>query len=197
MKRYAKYFLIPLLIGSLWAKDDPSVDLVNKFSSEVLVLVNNAEQSKNLDLRRNKILKIMETYCDMDAIGKFVLGTGWRAANEDQRKRFLQSFRQALAADYASQFDGNKHNQVSITRSKPGNGGGFLVIGQVQRASGPPVELQWFCRENNGQIKIYDIFVEGVSMSQTLRTEYASSLSTYKGDIEQLLANMKHQAPAK
>jgi phospholipid transport system substrate-binding protein len=49
----------------------------------------------------------------------------------------------------------------------------------------------WRVRENNGQYKIVDIVIEGVSLAQAARSEYTSFIKNNAGGIDALIADLQ------
>jgi phospholipid transport system substrate-binding protein len=49
-----------------------------------------------------------------------------------------------------------------------------LVSTKIAQSDGEPISAVWRVRNNDGQYKILDIVVEGVSMAITLRHEYGT-----------------------
>ncbi len=181
--------IIVLLVSPGQGAEDPAISLTRQVRDEVLSLLRN--KSNSLAQRRQAIKDIMEKYFNMDEIGKFVLGIHWKKATPQQQKEFLRLFRDVLADNYASQFNNYGNEEVIIQRSKPGSGGGILVIGQIKRPTGQPVEIAWLLRKKDGKLRIFDVIVEGASMSQTLRSEYATRFTKSGNTIEGLLSTMQ------
>jgi phospholipid transport system substrate-binding protein len=55
------------------------------------------------------------------------------------------------------------------------------------------LDIAWRVRPKGDSFKIVDVMVEGVSMSQTQRKEYASVIRRNGGQVEGLLAEMRQK----
>lgn len=189
MRNLLKISLVTLFFfGPLSAKEDKYVCFVNKVSGEILQLLRNNGDSKSKEIQSLK--KIMGKHFSMDSISKFVLGRYWRTSNNSQRKEFTRLFHEVLARDYSSQFGEYNDEEVIIHRSKLPQKGGIIVVGQINKPGAQPIDVHWLVREKANNIKIYDVIVAGVSMSQTLRNEYGTRFSQNNG-MDGLLKNMK------
>jgi phospholipid transport system substrate-binding protein len=66
-----------------------------------------------------------------------------------------------------------------------------LVSTKIAQSDGEPISAVWRVRNNDGQYKILDIVVEGVSMAITLRHEYGTVV---KADgVDGLIAIMREK----
>jgi phospholipid transport system substrate-binding protein len=54
-----------------------------------------------------------------------------------------------------------------------------------------PLKVNWRVRARGENFKIIDIIVEGISMGQTQRSEFASVIRQNGGDIENLLSLLR------
>ncbi|HLI10400.1 MAG TPA: ABC transporter substrate-binding protein [Alphaproteobacteria bacterium] len=112
---------------------------------------------------------------DLDLIGRFVLGNAWRTATPEQQREYQQLFSKWVLDSYARRLGAYKGETFSITGSQPIANTDALVETQIMRPGGQqPLKAGWRVREIDGQMKIIDVVVEGVSMALTQRQEFAS-----------------------
>lgn len=190
MKKWMRFCVMMLcLCAAAFADNAREIKFIEAFSQDVLALLRE-HSDKPAGSAREPLQKVLDTYCNMDEIGKFALGRGWRQATADERQRFLNLFHQSLAADYAKQFQSYRNEKVEIVRATTTKDGAVLVTGTIERAGAAPVEITWLVRERDANLKVFDILVAGVSLSQTFRTEYATLLAQYNNKMESLLSNM-------
>jgi len=127
---------------------------------------------------------------DFKAMSRSVLGRHWRQANEDQRTRFTNAFRDLLVRTYATvllkytneeviyqPFKGKSGDKVAVVRTevKPGNGR-------------PPIPINYSFYNKNTSWKVYDVTVEGVSLVTNYRSTYANTIRNE--GIDALIASM-------
>ena len=63
----------------------------------------------------------------------------------------------------------------------------------VASTGGDKFQVDWRVRNKGGSYKVVDIVVEGVSMSQTQRADFASVIQRGGGGIEPLLVHLRGQ----
>jgi phospholipid transport system substrate-binding protein len=149
----------------------PEQAFVYQVADEVLV---NARTHTSEAAAKQALENVFTRYVDIEWVGQFVLGRHWRKASEDQKQRFIASYRSFMVGGYTSrlrQYSGDNYS-VSAPRSL-GNGRSALTM-QVQRDAGAPVVIDYKIRQSGQGFKIYDLVVEGISLITTQRSEFDS-----------------------
>lgn len=117
---------------------------------------------------------------DVPAIGRFVLGHHWRKATEQEREDFLRTFEdfalQRFLPMFTRQIDEYQGKRFDIVDIRPADSGkGWVFVRTlVIREQAAPASITWRIRAQDGQFKIFDVSIEGISMIFTLRHEYSS-----------------------
>jgi len=149
------------------------VDGVGKHVLDVL----NGNGSK--DQKQAQLRQMFSDNVDMDWMGQFVMGRGWQQATPDQRSRYMQAYKQYLLARYTTNFADYTGSKYTITDVKDEGDGQFTVNMQIKTANQQQQDtLAGYRLRNagNGQFKIVDIIIEGVSLITTQRSDFASVL---------------------
>jgi len=132
---------------------------------------------------------------DLQAIGRFVLGRYWNTATPAQQQEYLKLFENMIVDAYAQRFRQYSGETFKVINSRQENERDHIVTTQIVRPNGPPVNVDWRVRDKGGnQFNIVDVIVEGVSMSVTQRSEFASVVQQRGGQVEGLLAAMRERA---
>jgi phospholipid transport system substrate-binding protein len=153
-----------------------------------------ANKQKPLDVRKEEFRKILQEYFNIPAIGRFVLGRYWRQANDDQKQQYLQLFEDAIVESYSAQFDSYDNEKLQVLSAHTTGKGGILVKSEVLRPQGgDPLKVDWQIFQTKSGLKVHDIIVNGVSMSITQRSEYASIIQSKGRGIEGLLDVMRNK----
>lgn len=141
---------------------------------------------------------ILDKYFDVKTIGRWVLGRHWKKATEDERAEYLELFEQLLVDTYVDRFtEYAGKNPLSVTKTLAKKGSDIIVYSNIERSEGgKPVRVDWRVRARGGEFKIVDIMVEGVSMGQTQRSEFASVIRRNGGKIDGLLSELRKRAKA-
>ncbi|MBU3655696.1 MAG: ABC transporter substrate-binding protein [Alphaproteobacteria bacterium] len=128
-------------------------------------------------------------------IARFVLSSYWRVATEAQRGAFRDLFREVLVRTYARRFAGYHGETLTVQGSQPmPQGGGSEVNTVLNRGSEPPVDVKWRLSQGaDGQYRVIDLVVEGVSMSVTQRNEYLALIQRNGGNVDALIAALQQR----
>jgi phospholipid transport system substrate-binding protein len=132
---------------------------------------------------------------DMDTIGRFVLGTYWRTSTPAQRDEYLRLFREMIAAVWAERFESYEGQKFELrgARAAEDSAKDTIVSSVIIPQGNPDVRVEWRVRFKDGQYKIVDVVVEGVSLSVTQRSDFASVIQRGGGDVQVLLASLREQ----
>ena len=102
----------------------------------------------------------------------------------EEKQRFLDLFKETTVASYATRFKEYTSERFDILGSRPEPDGGITVFTQIVRPKAPVITIDWKIFEKNGEIRIYDVILEGISMGITQRSEYASVIQKGGGQIQ-------------
>lgn len=130
--------------------------------------------SGSLETREAQLRQLLSQNFDLQRIGRFVLGQAWNGASEDQRAEYLQLFSEYVLATYSRRIGGYAGEQFRVVKSEPAGKEDVVVFTEIARPSGPPLVCGWRVRETGGGYKILDVMVEGLSMINTQRAEFAA-----------------------
>lgn len=119
-------------------------------------------------------LKLLDEGFDVDYIARFVLGRYWRDFSTDQQAEFKVLFRNRLEHTYSIHF--REYKEIDFTVKSSRKEKNFEIVETIiQKPNGPVTPVQWKVASVDGIYKIRDVVVEGVSMGNTLRSDYSAA----------------------
>lgn len=179
-----------LMLQPAGAATDPAIQFVNTLADDIItnVLSSSAPLTEKLAVFRTKFQNAL----DLKYIGQFVLGVHWRKATPQQRETFLTAFMDFTTKSWADKFSMYTGQKIVFTGSHSASKGQIFVNSVVQ--NNPPAEVIWRLREKDGQYKIIDIIVEGVSMAMSYRNEYAAFLQANNGNLDKLTQTLQEKS---
>jgi len=186
MRKTFTFLSLLIFIGIFSANAETNSKQAEAFMSDigekVITLLTNKSISDQE--RANQFREILETKFNLKAIGKFVLARYWKQASEEEKKRFLELFKETTVASYATRFKEYTSEKFEITGSRLESDGGITVLSRIVRPNGQNILIDWKIFEKNGELRIYDVILEGISMGITQRSEYASVIQKGGGKIQ-------------
>ena len=115
---------------------------------------------------------------DSDYAARLVLGVHGRGASDADVKLFADAMADNLMARYGStllDIQGKPSFRYRSETALPGNRG-VKVSTELVRAGSEPTPVEYLMRNVNGQWKIFDVMIEGISYVQTFKNQFDAPL---------------------
>ena len=193
MKKHSKLaFLVFLIVFpplQAWAIAQTADQVVSSTTDQVLKAV--SEEGVKED--NQKIYAIVEQlilpHFDFQKMSQWVLGKYWRQANDSERQQFSAQFQKLLVRTYSTAFQQYTNEKVVYlpTRSAP-DANRVMVKCQIVREGGPPIAIDYRLHQKNGEWKVFDVMIDGISLVTNYRTTFAQQIRD-KG-IDGLIATL-------
>ena len=174
--------------NALAVTPDQAKALVQNVTSQVISLIQQpgAAQSKAPQLK-----SIMAQNADMRQVAGAALGRYARGASPDQRNRYVAAYENYVARTYADRFSEYAGEAITINGAQDYGRKGVVVDSSVN-ANGQIISIKWQIRDDrNGQPKINDIIVEGLSMISSQQAEFTQMIQQMGGDIDAFIARLQ------
>lgn len=126
---------------------------------------------------RGLIQSILIPHVDFKAMSAWVLGRYWRQASVDQRQHFVAAFRTLLVNSYLSSVQLVSLDQIHyLPERKADKPGRAVVRTEIRKPGEAPVSIDYYVHLREGQWKVYDIHIEGISLISNYRSSFASEI---------------------
>jgi phospholipid transport system substrate-binding protein len=138
--------------------------------------------------REVKFRALLEAGFDIPRISRFVLGRYWSGATDDQRQRFASLFEDWIVRSYSARFKDYGGQTIRVIGTRPESETSTVVTSEFSSPSGaPPIKVDWHVRKaSEGEYKVVDVSIEGISMALTERDEIAAVADRHGGTAEGL-----------
>ncbi len=123
--------------------------------------------------RRAALRDLIRGGFDLDLTSRLVLGKFWGRATPKQRTAFKDLFAQYLLNAYARQLDAYRIETLAVVACNRVGENDFLVRTSIVR-DGDTAEAVWRVRARGGEHRIIDVLIDGISLTLTQRSEFAS-----------------------
>ncbi len=196
MLKLARQLLLVILMLNChmtWAAESSPVEMLQQTSNAMVAALNanKATLKSNPKLVRSLVRQHLLAKVDVIMMSRSVLGReAWGKATETQRRRFIAAFTDTVIQTYASAFASYSNETVKFYPIRGGHQGQrFVEVRSViVRQNGPSIPVNYRLVSRSSGWKVYDINVEGVSLVQSFRSQFASQIAA--GGIESLLGKM-------
>ncbi len=191
-------FMMVLISPFLWAQTNP-IPLLETTAKQIITTLK--QNKSNLKSSSEIIHKAVELYLlpnvDVKGMSRSVLGRqAWQKANKAEQEQFCHAFTQLVIRTYSSPLAEYTDESVKFLPLRKEVSSRFLRVNSIiQRTNGPNIPLTYSLVSKNGAWKIYDLNVEGISLLQSFRSQFAEALKN--GSMQNLLQQMQQTSKKK
>lgn len=164
--------------------------LVDSLVSDINAVINSGQPEGEM-LRQFEGLFVR--YGDVPTVARFTLGADARRASSAQLSAYTRAYQGYVARKYGRRFREFIGGELEVTgvRQVPRNRRTDYEVRAVARLRGEdPIEVSFFVSDASGQDKFYNMFVEGVNMLLSERTEIGALLDQRGGNIDALIRDL-------
>lgn len=173
------------------AAQSPS-QVVDALANQVVSVLKNS--ALDTQQKRTEIQNIAYSAIDFPTLCKLVLARNWPKFSPAQRGEFEQEFKEHLSMTYGRNVDSYKNEKVAILGERPEARDDVTVQTKILRGGSDDVVVDYRLRENEGQWKIIDVIIEGVSLVSNFRSQFQDIVAN--GGPDRLLELLKEKNAA-
>ena len=180
LRRTAKLTIAVLFVSAAGLSDAATarspnpVNFIQNLADQAIRVLSSRDGT--LQEREDKFRTILRDDFAMERIGRFVVGAYWRKMNADQKKTYQKLFSEWVLKTYSTRLGGYSGEQFTVLRTAPASKRDTIVYTRIEKPGGGGFNCNWRVRKVGDRYKIIDIYVEGVSMAITQRSEFDSVL---------------------
>lgn len=180
-------------LGTPAAAQTPS-QVVDALASQVIAVLK--DSALDTAQKRTRVEQIAYGAIDFPTLSKLVLARNWPKFSPPQRDQFENEFRQHLSMTYGRNVDNYKNEKVAILAERPEARGDVTVQTKIERggSGSEDVVVDYRLRQDEGQWKIIDVIIEGVSLVSNFRSQFQDIVAN--GGPDRLLALLKEKNAA-
>ena len=168
-----------------WALDDARA---RTLVDEVVVNINRVIASgKPLSGMIKDFERIFNTYADVNIIARSTLGADANRVSAAQMRAFTDAFRGYIARKYGKRFNEFAGGRIEVNSVKPVKSWHEVKSTAYLRGQSP-FEVTFFVGEKSG--RFYNMYIEGVNMLLTERTEIGAMLDRRRGDLDAMIRDL-------
>jgi phospholipid transport system substrate-binding protein len=173
------------------AHHSPEEEFVKTFSDSAISILSNTDISE--EEKSEKFTSIVMSSIDLNLISKFVLSRAWKNATDDQKERYLKSFKTYFINSYANRLNQYSGEKVKIIGSEV-KGKYTIVDSHIVREGTDTLQinLKWRILNRDGDIRIIDLNIEGISLIIAQREEFQSFLANNNSDLNKLILKLEN-----
>jgi phospholipid transport system substrate-binding protein len=189
------------LVGSLlWvshvtrADAGEPLDKVRQTVDNVLTIVNN--KALQPQERRRQIRQAVLQRFGFEEMAQRSMGQHWRTLTPQQRQEFVELFTDLLERSYISRIENYKAGPQGVHYPKEDvNGDHAIVHTEIMNNRDLAASVDYHLLHKDGDWKVYDIVIEGVSLVNNYRTQFNTIIlkDSYAGLVKQMRTKLAQE----
>jgi phospholipid transport system substrate-binding protein len=131
--------------------------------------------------QRDEIWKNVQAMFDFDEISRRTVARNWRDFTDAEKAAFTDVFARFLGNTYIDKIQGEYHNEQIVYNEQNFHSDTYAEVKTTIVRETLEIPVNYRMRKGgDGQWKVYDVIVEGVSLVKNYRTQFASILRKEK-----------------
>ncbi len=141
------------------------------------------------EAERAELLKLFDSDFDFKAMARSSLGPDWKKLNDDQRKRFEAAFQSYMEGRYVKIIESYSSQQIDFVKeSTTGPDLSEVYTNVTSPMLQSPLDFNYQLRNENGDWKVYDLVIAGISEVAGYRDDFTKRLTS--GGFDALLKKL-------
>jgi phospholipid transport system substrate-binding protein len=177
--------LMPL--PALALTEASAIDLVAKMVADINATI---ASGKSEPAMIRDFEKLFKKYADTPIMARYALGADARQASKSQMRSFVKAFQGYIARKYGKRFRefiGGRIEIVSARKIKAG----YEVKCTAFLKGEAPFEVTFLVSDKSGKNLFFNMFIEGVNLLLTERTEIGAMLDRRGGDMNAMISDLQ------
>jgi phospholipid transport system substrate-binding protein len=201
MKDWHGYICMSVLVSGLLLASHVTrvhagepLDKVRQTVDNVLTIVDN--KTLQPQKRRTHIRQAVLQRFGFEEMAQRSMGPHWRTLTPQQRQEFVELFTDLLERSYINRIANYKAGPQGVRYPKEDSTGDqATVYTEITTERGEPVNVDYRLLHKDGDWKVYDIVIEGVSLVNNYRTQFNTIIlkDSYAGLVKQMRTKLAQE----
>ena len=196
LRRIGALFLLALLSAPEAAlAGDPTDQIRGAIDRGIAILQRpDLKAKEKREERREALRKELFPYFNFGEMAKRSLGVHWKDRTPEEREEFIRLFRNLLENAYAGKIEGYKGEKI-LYRKESVDLPYAEVNTVIVTLQGDEIPVDYRVLKDGARWRIYDIVIEGVSLVNNYRSQFAGILqkSSYSELVRRLKSTIQQQ----
>lgn len=172
----------------LWAlTTDQAARLINDLVGEINRVINSGKSEQRMYAEFEGIFR---QYADVPIIARSALGVAARSASSAQMNAFTDAFRGYISRKYGKRFREFIGGRLEVEKARAVKS--FFEVKTIAYLKGSaPFEVTFLVSDKSGRDLFFNMYIEGVNVLATERTEIGAMLDQRRGNLDLLIQDLK------
>jgi phospholipid transport system substrate-binding protein len=156
------------------AVEGPSA-VVQQIADAVVAVL--ADKSLTVEQRRHKVEAIVYAHFDFETLSRLVLARNWKDLSPDQQQTFVEEFKRHLSVTYGKNVETYNNEKAVVIGDRAEARDDWTVKTKVIRPNAEDVLVDYRLRKEDGDWRVIDVVIEGVSLVANFRSQFQEIIS--------------------
>ena len=135
--------------------------------------------------------EIFKLYADVPTIARYALGNDARALSKSQMEKFTKIYSVYVSHKYGRRFREFIGGKIVVQKSRPIKS--FFEVETLAHLKGwEPFTVSFLVSNRSGKLLFFNMFIEGINMLLSERTEIGAMLDKRRGDIQRVMEDLQN-----
>lgn len=163
--------IVPLAAAGAASTSSEAVKTVVRTTADDVIAVLK-DGSLSTDQKRDKIIDIVDRNFDFGTLSRLVLARNWSKLSPEQQEQFVAEFKRHLSITYGKNVENYRDEKVVIVGDREEARGDWTVKTIIERPTAENIKVDYRLRRRDGDWKMIDMIVEGVSLVANFRSQF-------------------------
>ena len=189
---FAGTFFVTSMSTFLWAAEEPGKFLIKTIDRGLSVLKEpSLKGTEKAQERRQRLWEEISPVFNFEEMSKRSLGVHWKKRTPEEKKEFVELFTNILKDNYIGQTDTYSGEKIVFLKERHDDDNHATVQTKIITNTGTEVLVDYRMLNNDGEWRIYDMVIEGISFVNNYRSQFNNTLM--KSSFEELIQKMKEK----
>ncbi|MBR9652911.1 MlaC/ttg2D family ABC transporter substrate-binding protein [Thalassovita aquimarina] len=161
--------------------------LVDKLVADINAVI---DSGKSESAMYKEFERIFARYADVPTIARYALGVDARSASAAQMHEFTKVFQRYISVKYGKRFREFIGGKIVVNSARAIKS--FIEVKTTAHLRGEkPFEVVFLVSDRSGSARFFNLFIEGINMLLTERTEIGAMLDQRRGDLNAVIADLR------
>ena len=172
-----------------WATDAKDAEvLVTNLVADINAVISSGSSELVMVKQFEEIFKL---YADVPTIARYALGNDARALSKSQMEKFTKIYSVYVSHKYGRRFREFIGGKIVVQKSRPIKS--FFEVETLAHLKGwEPFTVSFLVSNRSGKLLFFNMFIEGINMLLSERTEIGAMLDKRRGDIQRVMEDLQN-----
>ncbi|TCO73495.1 ABC transporter substrate-binding protein [Rhodovulum euryhalinum] len=179
--------LLALPRGADALTTDQAAQLIDRVIGDINRVINSGRSEAQM---LPEFERIFARYADVPIIARSALGVAARSASAAQMRAFTGAFQGYISRKYGRRFREFIGGELKVREARPYKNFHEVKTTAMLRGQAP-FDVVFLVSDRSGRDLFFNIFIEGVNMLATERTEIGALLDQRRGNLDALIQDLR------